>query len=122
MLPVLGVPAETPLLGWVFSQRWARNSPQIVRGFLAAARAAREALAASPAEWQIIAPLVHADDPAMLERLREAYRRGITRTDMKDPDGAAQRLLELLTTFGGIGEAPPGGRVPEGTFFPGSAS
>ena len=36
--------------------------------------------------------------------------------------GAAQRLLELLTAFGGIDEAPPGGRVPKGTFFSASPS
>ncbi len=122
MLPALGVPAQTPLLGWVFSEAWAGKNPALLRGFLAAAKAAREKLAASPQEWQSIAPLVRADDPSMLERLRQAYRRGIAdaQADARagDPADAAQRLLELLTAFGGIDEAPPAGRVPQGTFFP----
>jgi hypothetical protein len=62
----------------------------------------------------------------MLERLRQAYRRGIADVQAdaqtSDPVAAAQRLLELLTAFGGIDEAPPGGRVPQGTFFPASPS
>ena len=126
MLPALGVPPQTPLLGWVFSEAWAARYPAVVRGFLAAAKAARETLAASPDEWQSIAPLVHADDAPMLERLRQAYRRGISDAEANarasDPADAAQRLLELLTVFGGIDEAPPGGRVPRGTFFPASPS
>jgi NitT/TauT family transport system substrate-binding protein len=126
MLPALGVPAQTPLLGWVFSEAWAAKNPAVLRGFLAAAKAARETLGASADEWQSIAPLVHADDASMLERLRQAYRRGIAETqsgaEAGDPLGAAQRLLELLTAFGGIDEAPPGGRVPEGTFFSASPS
>src|SRR6266567_90320 len=129
MLPALGVPPQTPLLGWVFSEAWAAKYPAVVRGFLAAAKAARETLAASPDEWQSIAPLVHADDAPMLGRLRQAYRRGISdaeadarASDPADAAGAAQRLLELLTVFGGIDEAPPGGRVPRGTFFPASPS
>ena len=126
MLPALGVPPQTPLLGWVFSEAWAAKYPGVVRGFLAAAKAARETLAASPDEWQSIAPLVHADDAPMLGRLRQAYRRGISDAEAdaraSDPADAAQRLLELLTVFGGIDEAPPGGRVPRGTFFPASPS
>jgi NitT/TauT family transport system substrate-binding protein len=129
MLPALGVPAQTPLLGWVFSEAWAARNPAVLRAFLAAAKAARETLAALPGEWQSIAPLVHADDAPMLERLRQAYRRGIAEGEADalagDPAaaaGAAQRLLELLTAFGGIDEAPPGGRVPPGTFFPASRS
>jgi NitT/TauT family transport system substrate-binding protein len=126
MLPTLGVPAETPLLGWVFSDAWAARHPALVRGFLTAAKAAREKLAASADEWQAIAPLVRADDAAMLERLRQAYRRGIAdaQADARasDPVAAAQRLLELLTALGGIDEAPPDGQVPQGTFFSASAS
>ena len=122
MLPALGVPAETPLLGWVFSARWAAAHRPAVQGFLAAAAAARDRLAASDDEWQTIAPLVHAESPAMLATLRQAYRRGIAGGEAGDPTAAAQRLLDLLISFGGIDEAPSDGRVPPGTFFSGSGS
>jgi NitT/TauT family transport system substrate-binding protein len=116
MLPALGLAAATPLLGWVFGERWAAAHPALP-GFLAAARAARETLAASAEEWQQIAPLTGAEDAAMLQRLRQAYRRGVAGALPADVAGAAQRLLDLLIAFGGIDEAPPDGRVPTGTFF-----
>jgi len=122
MLAALGLERRTPLLGWVFSEQWAATHPAALRGFLAAAKAAREQLASSPEEWQAIAPLVHAEKPAVLDRMREAYRRGVAGGEEADPAGAAQRLLDLLVSFGGIDEAPSGNRIPPGTFFPGSGS
>jgi hypothetical protein len=44
------------------------------RGFLAAAKTARERLAASRKERQAIAPLVQAGDSEVLEQLCPAYR------------------------------------------------
>lgn len=122
MLAALGLARHTPLLGWVFSEQWAASHRAALRGFLAAAKAARERLASSPEEWQAIAPLVHAENPAVLERMREAYRRGVAGGEEADPAGAAQRLLDLLVSFGGIDEAPSGNRIPPGTFFSGSGS
>jgi NitT/TauT family transport system substrate-binding protein len=122
MLPALGLPARLPLLGWVFSDAWAKAHPAAVEGFLAAARAARDRLAQSPEEWQKIAPLTGADSAAVLERLREDYRRGTLGEDEAgDPAAAAQQLMNLLIAFGGIDEAPADGKVPPGTFFAGGS-
>jgi NitT/TauT family transport system substrate-binding protein len=107
----------------VFSERWAASHGAAIEGFLAAAQAARDLLASSPEEWQKIAPLARVDDPKVLARLRQAYRRGIAQGE---PAAAvadqAQKLLALLVELGGIDEAPPGGRVPAGTFFARSGS
>ena len=122
MLPALGLAADTPLLGWVFSERWAAANPKAARGFLAAAKEAREMLASSPEEWRQIAPLTQTEDAQVLERLRQAYRSGVAGRAPADPGAAAQRLLDLLIAFGGIDEAPADGRVPPGTFFAGGGS
>jgi NitT/TauT family transport system substrate-binding protein len=122
MLPALGLPSEMPLLGWVFSDRWAAAHPAAMRGFIAAAKTAREMLAGAPDEWREIAPLAQTDDPEVLERLRQAYRRGVAAREPDDVVAVAQRLLDLLIEFGGIDEAPPGGRLPPGTFFAGGSS
>jgi len=122
MLPALGLPAETPLLGWVFSESWAGAHRDAAQGFFAAAKAARDELARSAEEWQKIAPLTQAEGDDMLQRLREAYRRGVSGSEPGDLNVSAQRLLDLLIEFGGIDEAPPGGHVPSGTFFAGTGS
>jgi hypothetical protein len=79
-------------------------------------------LGGPPEEWPEIAPLTGADDPEMLERLRQAYRRGVTGPELADVGAAAQRLLDLLIQFDGIDEAPADGRVPPGTFFAGGGT
>jgi NitT/TauT family transport system substrate-binding protein len=122
MLPALGLAADTPLLGWVFAERWAASQPAALRGFLAAAREARATLAASPEEWALVAPLTGVEDPAVAARLYAAYRRATAVAEPGDVAGSAQRLLDLLRQFGGIDEAPPDGRVPPGTFFAGAGS
>jgi NitT/TauT family transport system substrate-binding protein len=120
MLATLGLAPETPLLGWVFRERWAATDAQAARGFLAAAAAARAVLARSTEEWRAIAPLTRVEDPEALERLRIAYARGISGEAPGDLAAAAQRLLDLLMSLGGMDEAPPNGRVPPGTFFAGA--
>jgi NitT/TauT family transport system substrate-binding protein len=121
MLEKLEVPAETPLLGFVFNRRWASEHQDPLRGFLAAAAEARDLLAADASEWQAVAPQVHAEDPSMLERLRQAYRRGVGKASERAGDAAA-RLLTTLHRFGELKEALPGGRIPDGTFFAESGS
>jgi NitT/TauT family transport system substrate-binding protein len=120
MLAALDLAPETPLLGWVFSERWAKSHAAAARGFLDAAAAARAELARSPEEWRAIAPLAQVTDAEVLDRLRLAYARGISGETPGDLPAAAQHLLDLLMSLGGIDEAPPDGRVPPGTFFAGA--
>ena len=120
MLSALDLAPETPLLGWVFSERWAAANADALRSFLDAAATARMVLARSSEEWRAIAPLTQVADAETLERLHLAYARGISGEAPGDLGGAAQRLLDLLMGIGGIDEAPPDGRVPPGTFFSGA--
>lgn len=123
MLPAVGLPADMPLLGWVFSERWAKANPAALHGYLAAAAEARQLLSNSPAEWQTIRKMTGAVDDATLEKLRAAYRRGIIAKEQAAPADLmreAQRMVGLLTGLGDRAEAPPGGTVPPGTFFAGS--
>jgi NitT/TauT family transport system substrate-binding protein len=125
MLPAVGLPAAMPLLGWVFSERWAKAHPATIQGYLAAAAEARHLLAESTAEWRAIRKMTGAADDATLEKLRLAYRRGIVAKDGAAPAalrGEAQHMIELLTQLGDRAEAPPGGIVPAGTFFGGAGS
>jgi NitT/TauT family transport system substrate-binding protein len=119
MLPAIGLPADMPLLGWVFSERWAKTNPLALKGYLAAAADARRLLANSAAEWQAIRAMTGAADDATLEKLRAAYGRGIVTSVPAAADlrGEAQRMVGILTQLGDGAEAPPGGTVPPGTFF-----
>jgi hypothetical protein len=109
----------------VFSARWAKVNPAALAGYLAAAADARKLLATSAEEWQAIRKLTGAADDATLGRLRAAYRRGIIADETVAPaklESEAQRMVALLALLGDRDEAPPGGKVPPGTFFAGPKS
>jgi len=115
----LGAPPGLPLIGWVFSAGWAARAP--VQGFVAASRRARAILAESDAEWERIAPLTGAANPAELAQLRDWYRRGASFAWGPAEERAAERLYDLLAELGGpalVGAAP---HLFPGTFWEPSA-
>ena len=96
----LGIDSDVPLLGYVFSERWARANPDRLAGFLEAAKDANAILAASDAEWDQIAPLTGTRSPAELAKVRDAFRAGIPRHWGPLERAAAARLYGLLGQAG----------------------
>ena len=89
-------PAEpVPMLGWVFSDAWARQNPDAIRGFVRASYAAKRLLGQEDREWQAIRALTKAEDDATLRLLRDGYRRGI-------PDGLQANGAPVAATVFGI--------------------
>src|SRR5262249_46628184 len=52
ILPRLGARGATAMLGYVFDERWAAQNRDAIGRFIAAARQAKDALAASDDDWQ----------------------------------------------------------------------
>jgi len=117
MLPALGVDPAPPLLGWVFSDRWAEKHPKAIRGLLRASYAAKHLLARSDAEWKRLEPLTGAEDDATLTALRDGFRAGIPESFGKAEIDAARKLFEVLAREGG--ETLTGGQreLAPGTFW-----
>lgn len=109
VLAQLGVDGPVPLLGWVFSQRWADRNPETLQRFLSTWDAAAARLLADDAEWQRLRPLMQAEDEATFVALRDGFRDGL-RGAAATVDAAAQagRVAEL------IGEPP----LPAASFRP----
>ena len=118
MLPALGVDAQPPLLGWVFSEGWAEENAAAIDGMLTASRSAKQLLAESDAEWERLRPMTRATDDITLAALRDAYRAGIpTSFDAQDID-AAETVFSVMAELGG--EDLTGGTtaLAAGTFWP----
>ncbi len=108
MLNGLGIEQPVPMLGWVFSSAWAKQHPQLVRGFIKASYQAKQILSKSDAEWETIAALTKAQDEATLLSLREGYRKGIPRQLAMNGYNVAAQVFAVLFKEGGkrlVGEA-----------------
>lgn len=115
----LGVPQTAPQLGYVFKEAFVDANPDLIRGFAAASRRAKELLATSDAEWERIRPLTRAEDDATLQALRRRFVAGIVPHWGEAEQRQAAELYRVLAELGGpelVGGSPV---LAEGTFWSG---
>lgn len=113
MLKGLGVKTDPPLLGWVFSQRWAQTHGDTLRAFIAATYDAKQVLANSDAAWQPLRSKVKPENDAVFAALRQGYRDGVVDHFGAPEIQAAGQLFQLVAKeshgqlTGGMRELPP---------------
>jgi NitT/TauT family transport system substrate-binding protein len=120
MLKELGVERTPPLLGWVFSERWANSHDAEIERFLQASFETKQLLLEDDAIWETIRPAMGEDisDETFIA-LRDNYRRGIvTSYDQADIDAAAQSFA-LMVQYGGVELVGDDTEIAEGTFWDG---
>jgi NitT/TauT family transport system substrate-binding protein len=112
----LGLDPDIPLLGYVVKGDFLRAHPDLVAGFVAASRAAKDRLARDDGEWDRLRPLMKAENDAMFEALKTGFRAGIPSIGPMDR-AAASEFLALMAELGGealVGEATS---LPDGIFY-----
>ncbi len=119
MLPALGVRRKPPLIGWVFSEKWAASKPDTIKGFLQSLREAKNILASSDNEWNRLRPLTKAGSDEILIALRDSYRSGIPDSFNEEDVTAARQLYATLAKFGGRDLVGDSATLAPGTFWPG---
>jgi len=118
MVHGLGITANVPMIGYVFSAGWAEKNRTAIDGFLAASRRSRALLDNSDDEWRRLKPLTGAADDAELEQLKNAYRRGIVHHWGDMERTAAAELYRIMEEIGGTALVGPSTAMPPGTFWP----
>ncbi len=112
----LGLDPETPLLGYVVKGELVREKPELVTGFAAASRDAKQLLANDDAEWDRLRPVMNAADDAEFNALKAGFRAGIP-SPVPIDEKAAARLLAVMAELGGkdlVGDATT---LPDGVFY-----
>lgn len=112
----LGASGDVSALGYVFRDKWAKDHPEAVQGFIRASADAKELLKTSDEEWNRLAPVIRAEG-AELTALRDRFREGIPNRPVADEEADAALLYKVLAELGGeklVGNAP---EMAAGTFW-----
>ncbi len=114
----LGASGPVAALGYVFHEKWANGAPEVVKGFIAASKAAKELLRSSDDEWTRLAPVIKAEGKE-LETLRDRYRDGIPSRPVADEVADAAKLYAILAEIGGEKLVGPAKEMAPGTYWSG---
>lgn len=116
----LGLDPETPLLGYVVRGELLKARPELGGAIAAASRMAKEKLAADPAAWERIRPMMNAATDADFEALKASFLAGTPSPGPVD-EAAASRMLALMAELGGADLVGDLKALPGGVFYvPGS--
>jgi NitT/TauT family transport system substrate-binding protein len=118
----LGAKAPVAIVGYTFDGGWATRNQGPVDRFLEAVREAKDILAASPAEWERLAPRIGVNDPQALAIYRQRYGQGIWRRPAAEELADARALYRVLAEVGGTQLVGAARELDDGTFYrPGNA-
>jgi len=120
VLEQLGIAPGVPIVGWVFSEKWAQENEKALQGFLRASTAAKKILAESDEEWLRLESLIKPGDDATLVALRDGYREGIPRSFGIKEVAASQNLYHILSEIGGSKLVGDSKELSPGTFWTGA--
>jgi NitT/TauT family transport system substrate-binding protein len=113
----LGAKGPVAIVGYVFDGDFAAHYRSAIDRFLEATRQAKEILASSEAEWQLLAPRLRISDAKTLAIYRWRYSEGITRRPLSDEEADARALYLVLRETGGAQLVGPARELAPGTFY-----
>ncbi len=119
VLQGLGIQPDLPLIGWVFSEKWAKEHSAAAKGFLTASYTAKNLLKTDDNEWQRLRPRMKAENDQVFTALREAYRAGIPACFGEQQQQAANTAFKVLAETGGKALVGDLSSLPAGTFWQG---
>jgi NitT/TauT family transport system substrate-binding protein len=101
ILMEIGIENSLPLIGYVFSQKWAKNNTEAIQGFISASNEAREILKNNDEEWERIKNITGAKNTETLIALRDGFRKGIPQENFLSYKNAIETAFKILAEIGG---------------------
>jgi NitT/TauT family transport system substrate-binding protein len=117
-LQSLGLPAEVPLIGFVFRQDWA-EAGRSADALLNAVHDAEHVLATDATEWDYTRHVMDAPDEAVYAALRGRFLQGLDQAPVADDQRVMERLFAILLQTGGPQGTAGLKSLPDGLFWHG---
>ncbi len=117
MLEEFGVKSDIPLIGWVFSEKFANEHKKAINGFLQASYETKKILNDDDKEWDKIRHSMHAKDDKIFKALVKGYRDGIPKSFGKKEKDASKKAFDILSKVGGSKLVGKSKTLQDGTFW-----
>lgn len=114
----LGVSSDVPMLGYVFSEKWAAANRDTVLAFVATSRTAKKILQSSDDEWDRLRPMTRAGNDATFAALRNGFRAGIPMRWSNIERADSRKVFGILAELGGRNLIGASDELQTGTFWP----
>ena len=117
IMHALGVPGDVALIGYLFPDATVKEKPDAVAGFYRASRAAKDMLAQDPSAWEIVRPLMAAENDATFEALKRDFLAGIPRRTVAEERADAEKLYAVMSRLGGERLVGKGNGLPPDLYY-----
>ncbi len=97
----LGVVEPVAMTGYVFWDAFVASHRGAIDHFLEITKAANDILATSDAEWDVLRPLIKAEDEPTFTALRDRTRAGMPKRSLDSEIADADKLFNALAEIGG---------------------
>ncbi len=120
IMRAFGATGSVALIGYLVDGAAVEGKPELVAGFARASRAAKDMLASDPATWEIVRPLMTAEDEATFAALKREFLAGIPRRPIAEERADGERLYAVLQRLGGERVVGSGASLPARLYFDGA--
>lgn len=117
MLSEMDIKNDSPLIGWVFSEKFAKQNKKTINAFLQSSYETKKLLNNSDEQWLTIKKSMKAKNKDIYKALVKGYRDGIPKTFGADEKLAAKKVFDILVKEGGSKLVGNSKTLEKGTFW-----
>lgn len=122
IMRAFGATGSMALIGYLFAGETLGAKPEAVAGFTRASKAAKDMLAQDASAWDVVRPLMAAEDEATFEALKRDFLAGIPRRPLALERADGERLYGVLARLGGERLVGTGTTLPPGLYYDGTVN